>query len=82
LGLNLGIAAANIISFSPRLIGLELFGASALETALGITFIFLSGTGLIYGNYEFLAGSEKVVQTNKIWKVEDYIEAQNIRKNR
>lgn len=60
------------------MIGLELFGASALETALGITFIFLSGTGLIYGNYEFLAGSEKVVQTNKIWKVEDYIEALNI----
>ena len=78
LGLNLGIAAANIITFSPRLIGLGLFGASALETALGITFIFLSGAGLIYGNYELLTGLEKVAQTNKIRTVEDYIEALNI----
>lgn len=77
-GLNLGIAAANIITFSPRLIGLVLFGPSALETALGITFIFLSGAGLIYGNYEILTGSEKDPQTNKIWTVEDYIEALNI----
>jgi hypothetical protein len=77
-GLNLGIAATNIITFSPRLIGLELFGASALETALGITFIFLSGAGLIYGNYELFAGPEKVVQTNKIRTVEDYIEVLNI----
>ena len=77
-GLNLGIAAANIITFSPRLIGLELFGASALETALGITFIFLSGTGLIYSNYELLTGPEKAVQTNKTRTVEDYIEALNI----
>lgn len=77
-GLNLGIAAANIITFSPRLIGLELLGASALETALGITFIFLSLAGLSYGNYELLTGPQKLVQTNKIWTVEDYIEALNI----
>ena len=56
LGLNLGIAAANIIIFSPGLIGLELVGASALETALGSTIIFLSGAGLIYGNYKLLTG--------------------------
>lgn len=58
-GLNLGIAAANIITFSPILIGLELFGASALETALGITFIFLSGAVLFYGNYEILTEQDK-----------------------
>ncbi|MHC1755851.1 MAG: hypothetical protein AB9861_10575 [Methanosarcina sp.] len=77
-GLNLGIASANIITFSPRLIGLVLVGASALETALGVTFIFLSSAVLIYGNYEILTGPEKVPQTNKIWTVEDYIEALNI----
>jgi hypothetical protein len=77
-GLNLGIAAANIITFSPKLIGLGLFGASALETALGTTFIFLSLAGLSYGNYELLTRSEKVAQTNKIWTVEDYIKALNI----
>jgi hypothetical protein len=78
LDLNLGIAAANIITFSPRLIGLELLGISALETALSITFIFLSGAGLIYGNYEILTKPEKEIKTSKIWTVEDYIEALNI----
>ena len=53
LGLNSGIAAANIITFSPGLIGLEL-GVSALATAVGITIIFLSGATLIYGNYKLL----------------------------
>ncbi|AAM05839.1 TPA: hypothetical protein HA338_13440 [Methanosarcina acetivorans] len=77
-GLNLGIAAANIITFSPRLVGLGLLGTSALETALGTTFIFLSGAGLIYGNYELLTRPEKETQTNKIRTVEDYIEALNI----
>lgn len=77
LSLNLGIAAANIFIFSPGLIGLELVGASALATAFGSTFIFLSGAGLIYGNYKLLNGPEKVIPTNKIWTVEDYIEALN-----
>lgn len=76
--LNLGIATANIITFSPRLIGLGLLGVSALETALGITFIFLSGAGLAYGNYELLTRPKKEDQTNKTWTVEDYIEALNI----
>ncbi|AKB25044.1 hypothetical protein MSMTP_1575 [Methanosarcina sp. MTP4] len=77
-GLNLGIAAANIVTFSPRLIGLGLFGAGALETALGTTFIFLSGAGLIYGNYELLTGPEKVFQIDKVWTVNDYIKALNV----
>ena len=77
LGLNLGIAAANIITFSPGLIGLELVGASAMATALGSTFIFLSGAGLIYGNYKLLTGPEKVIPTYKIRTREDYIEALN-----
>lgn len=75
--MNLGIATANVITFSPRLIGLELLGASALETAFGVTFIFLSLAVLSYGNYEILTGSEKEVQTDKIWMVEDYIEELN-----
>ncbi|MHB8101065.1 MAG: hypothetical protein ACYDEF_02560 [Methanosarcina sp.] len=79
-GLSLGIAAANIITFSPRLIGLELFGASALETALGITFIFLSGAGFIHSNYKIHTGQEKDDQTNKTRTAEDYIEALNIQR--
>lgn len=77
LGLNLGIAAANIVTFSPGLIGLVLFGASALETALGITIIFLSGAGLTYGNYKLLSPPEKPVTPDK-WTLDDYIEALNL----
>lgn len=77
LSLNLGIAAANIITFSPVLVGLELAGSSALETALGSTIIFLSGVGLIYGNYKLLV-LEKVIPPNKNSTVEDYIEALNM----
>ena len=76
LSLNLGIAAANIITFSPGLIGLELVGASALATAFGSTIIFLSGAGLIYGNYKLL--TEKVIPPNKNSTVDDYIEALNM----
>ncbi len=78
LGLNLGIAAVNIITFSPGLIGLVLIGAGALETALGSTIIFLSGAGLIYGNYKLLTIPEKVIPPNKNSTVEDYIEALNM----
>lgn len=77
LSLNLGIAAASIITFSPAFIGLTLVGASALETASGITLIFLSGAGLIYGNYKLLTGPEKVIPTNKFLTMEDYIEELN-----
>lgn len=77
LSLNLGIAAANIITFSPGLIGWELFEAGALATAFGSTFIFLSGAGLIYGNYKLLTRPEKVILPTKIITVEDYIEALN-----
>ena len=78
LGLNLGIAAANIIIFSPAFIGLTLIGASAFETALGSTVIFLSGVGLTYGNYRLLSGPENLIQTNKIMTVDDYVEALNV----
>jgi hypothetical protein len=76
LSLNSGIAAANIIIFSPGLIGLVLEGPLAI--AFGITLIFVSGVGLTYGNYKLLTRPETVIPTNKNSKVEDYIEALNI----
>ena len=74
--LNLGIAAANIIVFSPGLIGLEL-GASALAAASGSTIIFLSGAGLFYGNYKLLSEPEKSIPISQISTAEGYIEALN-----
>jgi hypothetical protein len=60
-GLNLGIAALDIIIFSPGLLGIELFGRSALEAAFGWTMIFLSAVGIIYGNYRLLAEPDRPI---------------------
>ena len=65
-GLNLGIAAANIIIFSPALIGLRLIGGSALEGALGCAIIFASGAGLVYGNYKILIEPKIVIPPDEI----------------
>ncbi|AET65205.1 hypothetical protein [Methanothrix harundinacea] len=71
LGLNLGIAAANIIVL-PEVFVLGV----APATAFGIAFIFLSGAGLIYGNYRLLAEpDERGTPAQKIMTVEDYIDA-------
>ncbi|TCP53416.1 hypothetical protein EV586_106165 [Tumebacillus sp. BK434] len=53
-GLILGIAVANIVVFSPGLLGLQLRGAGALETALGVTFIVASLLILLSLSYQFL----------------------------
>jgi len=71
LGLNLGIAAANIIVLPQVFV---LGGAPA--TAFGIAFIFLSGAGLIYGNYRLFAEpDERETPTQKIKTAQDYIDA-------
>jgi len=76
LGLNLGIAAANIIVLP------EIFVVgSALATAFGSAFIFLSGTGLIYGNYKLLAEQKRETPTQKAMTAEDYIEELNNHKD-
>jgi len=76
LSLNLGIAAANIIVFSPGLIGLEL-GASALAAASGSTILFLSWAGLFSGNYKLLSEPEKSIPVSQISTIEGYIESLN-----
>ncbi len=78
LSLNSGIATACIIFFSPGLVGIVI-GGSALETALGITLIFVSGVGLTYGNYKLLTVPDEVIPPIKM-TMEDYIETLNIHK--
>jgi parvulin-like peptidyl-prolyl isomerase len=72
LGLNLGIATANIITFSQP----EAILTSTLGMAFGSTIIFLSGVGLIYGNYKIFKVPEEVISIKPITP-EDYIEALN-----
>lgn len=75
LGLNVGIAAVNIIVFSPGLLGVQLGGPSALATAFGSSVLFLSVTVFFYGNYKLLVEKEDVVHTSEIKTSEDYLVA-------
>jgi len=76
IGLNVGIAAADIIVLP------EVFVVgSALATAFGYAFIFLSGAGLIYGNYRLFTKPERVTPTHKIMTTEDYIGELNAHRN-
>lgn len=77
MGLNLGIAAANIAVFSPGLLDVDLFGAGALEAAFGSAFLVFSGSGLVYGNYKLLSEPEKAIPIGAKSTKEDYIEALN-----
>jgi hypothetical protein len=72
-GLNLGIAAADIITINSVWIW-----AGTLGIASGITIIFLTSAGLIYGNYKLLKEPEVVIPVPEIWTMEKYIEELNI----
>lgn len=76
LGLNLGIAAADIIVLSEVI---DLGGPFA--AAFGSAFVFLSGAGLIWGNYRLLAEPERATQANKVMTAEDYVEELNAHRN-
>jgi len=51
---NVLLLIFNIILFSDALIGLDIIGQTALSTARGVTFVFLSIAVFIYGNYRIL----------------------------
>lgn len=71
----MGIAILDIVLFSPGLIGIQIGGASALATAMGITIIFLSIAIFVYGNYRLFTEKDKIIQTSEIKTTEDYIDA-------
>lgn len=77
LCLNIGIGVADIILFSPGLLGIEIIGASALETAFGATAIFMSVIIFVFGNYKLLIEEEKIIQANEIKTADDCIDALN-----
>lgn len=74
-GLNIGIAVADTILFSPGLIGLQMGGTSALATAFGATAIFISVAVFGYGNYTLLVKQEKIMQTHDLKTAEDCVAA-------
>lgn len=77
LSLDIGIAVVDTIIFSPGLLGIEIIGAGALETAFGFTTIFMSVIVFIFGNYKFLIEKEKIIQASEIKSADDCIDALN-----
>jgi hypothetical protein len=77
LCLNIGIAVVDIIFLSPGLLGIEIIGGSAFETAFGGTAIFMSIIVFVFGNYKLLVEEEKIIQLSEIKTAEGCINALN-----
>lgn len=73
--LNTAIAVVDTILLSPGLLGIQIGGASILETALGATTVFMSVMVFVTGNYKLLLGKEKTIQPREIKTRVDCINA-------
>jgi hypothetical protein len=75
LGLVGGVAAVNIIVLSPGLLGVEIGGGNALETASGATLLLMSVLVVFYGSYSLLFKPPMATPVKKLATREDYIAA-------
>lgn len=73
--LLIGVSIANIIIFSPGLIGLSITGGDALFAALGITIVVASLAILIYGMYACLYEKPPVIAIKNLQNGHDLEEA-------
>lgn len=80
--LNIGIALLNVVVFSSGIMAIEIGGTSAFETAFGVTFIIMSISIFILGNYSLLIKKEKKIKSNEIKTSFDCIEALKDNKNK
>ncbi|WP_230873679.1 hypothetical protein [Paenibacillus woosongensis] len=80
-GLIVGIVFLNIVILSPGLIGVEIGGASAFQTALGITLLVISILVVLYGSYIWVIKVPVVTPVRDIQTHEDYIIALSHYKN-
>jgi hypothetical protein len=74
LGLILGVVVLNILVLSPGFLGVDI-GGSALTTAFGVTLLFASALGLLYGSYVIMFKQPVVLPVKQIKTHEDYVEA-------
>jgi hypothetical protein len=74
LGLIFGMVVLNILVLSPGFLGVDI-GGSALTTAFGVTLLFASVLGLLYGSYVILFKQPVVLPVKQIKTHEDYVEA-------
>lgn len=74
-GLASAIALLDIIVLSPGLLGVRIDGGNALETAFGVTFVFMSVLTLLYGTYAILLRPRRTASMIALQTSEDYVEA-------
>lgn len=75
LGLSAGVVLLDIIILSPGLLGVEIGGDSALETASGVTLLMSSLLMLLYGSYVLLLKPPVALPVKDLKTNEDYIAA-------
>ncbi|WP_159885361.1 hypothetical protein [Paenibacillus puerhi] len=75
VGLIAGVVLLNIMMLSPGIVGLDIGGDSALETAAGVTLLFISLLVLLYGSYALLFKPPAVTPVKNLKTHEDYVEA-------
>jgi len=81
LGVIAGVAVLNITVLSPGLLGISIGGVSALETATGITLLFVSLLIVIYWSYTLLFRPSAVRAVLPLTTREDYITELNRYRN-
>ncbi|MDR2650169.1 MAG: hypothetical protein LBB94_10700 [Clostridiales bacterium] len=54
VAMNVSLSLLNIVIFSKAFLGLEIFGQSAMVTAFGVMWVFLTIAVFLYGNYKIL----------------------------
>ncbi|MBU5444456.1 hypothetical protein [Paenibacillus sp. MSJ-34] len=79
--LIIGIVILNIIVLSPGLLGVEIGGDSALETASGVTLLTVSLLVILYGSYVLLFKSPVATPVKDMNSHEDYAAALHQYKN-
>jgi hypothetical protein len=77
LGLMTGVVLLDILILSPGLLGVEIGGGNALETATGVTLLFSSLLTLLYGSYVLLLKPPVSLPVKNLRTREDYIDALN-----
>lgn len=75
LALMVGVVVLNIVVLSPGLLGIEIGGANALETASGVTLLFVSFLVVVYGSYTTLFKPPAATPVRAVKTHEDYLSA-------
>lgn len=79
--LVISIVLINVIVLSPGLLGIRLYGASALQTASATAILTASMLALLYGIYQLFYKPTVIVPIKELKAEEDYVLAFNQYKN-